>query len=160
MSLNAKPAAWTLRFFPARHATAGAGGDGQDRSASGQGPHRHRARISAALVLDRDRLQESTGTVQSWKFHDFVSTFQFMLPHRVEKIHQALAGGDWEGARLAAQSLSWSASKAGACRLELIADLIDADLQSGRKTRARETACLLQGAATELATALALLTAG
>lgn len=156
MSLNAKPAAWTLRFFPARHATAGAGGDGQDRSASGQRPHRHRARISAALVLDRDRLQESTGTVQSWKFHDFVSTFQLMLPHRVEKIHQALAGGDWEGARLAAQSLSWSASKAGACRLELI----DADLQSGRKTRARETACLLQGAATELATALAQLTAG
>ena len=160
MSLNAKPAAWTLRFFPARHAPAGAGADGPDMSAADQGPHRHRARISAAPVLNRDRLQESTGTVQSWKFHDFVSTFQLMLPHRVEKIHQALAAGDWEDARLAAQSLSWSASKAGACRLELIADLIDADLRSGRNARARDTARLLQGAATELATALTRLSAG
>jgi hypothetical protein len=82
-----------------------------------------------------------------------------MLPHRVEKIHRAMTLGDWEDARLAAQSLSWSASMAGACRLELIANLIDADLQSGRKARARETAGLLQGAATELATAFAVLTA-
>ena len=160
LSLNAKPAAWTLRFFPARRATASAGVNGQVASPIDQGPRRHRARISAAPVLDRNRLQESTGTPQSWRFHDFVSTFQFMLPHRVEKINRALAIGDWEEARLAAQSLRWSASMAGACRLELMADLIDADLQSGRKTRARETACLLQGAATELATALAQLTAG
>jgi HPt (histidine-containing phosphotransfer) domain-containing protein len=160
MSLNAKPAAWTLRLLPARHATASADVNDRDISAAGQGPRRYRARISAALVLDRNRLQESTGTLQSWRFHDFVSTFQLMLPHRVEKIHQALAAGDWEDARFAAQSLSWSAAKAGACRLELIADLIDADLRSGRNARARETARLLQGAATELATALARLSAG
>ncbi|MGY3320012.1 hypothetical protein [Arthrobacter sp. TE12232] len=159
MGLNAKSAAWTLRFFPARHATTSAGVNDQDILGADQGPRRYRARIATAPVLDRNRLQESTGTLQSWRFHDFVTTFQLMLPHRVEKVHRALTVGDWEDARLAAQSLSWSASIAGACQLQLMADLIDADLQSGRNARARETACLLQGAATELATALALLTA-
>ncbi|PVZ61071.1 hypothetical protein [Arthrobacter sp. H-02-3] len=159
MGLNAKSAAWTLRFFPARHATTSAGVNDQDISGADQGPRRYRARIATAPVLDRNRLQESTGTLQSWRFHDFVTTFQLMLPHRVEKVHRALSVGDWEDARLAAQSLSWSASMGGACQLQLMADLIDADLQSGRNARARETACLLQGAATELATALALLTA-
>ncbi|BCW72452.1 hypothetical protein [Arthrobacter sp. NicSoilB8] len=159
MGLNAKSAAWTLRFFPARQDTASAGVIDQDMSGAGQGPRRYRARIATARVLDRSRLQESAGTPQSWRFHDFVTSFQLMLPHRVEKIHRALTAGDWEDARLAAQSLSWSASKAGACQLQLMADLIDADLQSGRNARARDTAGLLQGAATELATALKLLTA-
>lgn len=159
MGLSAKSDVWTLRFFPARHATASAGVNDQDISGAGQGPRKYRVRIATARVLDPNRLQESAGTLQSWRFHDFVSTSQLVLPHRVEKVHRALTVGDWEDARFAAQSLSWSASRAGACRLELIADLIDADLQSGRNARARETACLLQSAAAELATALALLTA-
>jgi len=160
MGLNAKSAAWTLRFFPARHATTSAGVNDHGNSGADGGPRRYRARIATARVLDRNQLEESAGTLQSWKFHNFVSTFQLMLPHRVQKVQRALTAGDWEDARIAAQSLSWSASMAGACRLELMADLIDADLQSGRNARARETACLLPGAAAELATVLALLTAG
>ena len=159
MGLKAKSGAWTLGVFPARHAASRADVNDQDFSSADQGPRKYRARIATARVLDSNRLQESAGTPQSWRFHDFVSTSQLMLPHRVEKVHRALTVGDWEEARLAAHSLSWSASMAGACRLQLIAELIDADLQSGRNARARETACLLQSAATELATALALLTA-
>ena len=160
MGLNEKSAAGPLRFPPESQATTRAGVNDQDISAADQGPRRYRARITRAPVLDRNRLQERAGTPQSWRFHDFVSTFLLMLPYRVEKVHRALIVGDWEDGRLAAQNLSWSASMAGACRLELIAGLIDADLQSGRKARARETACLLRGTATELATALDLLTAG
>jgi hypothetical protein len=70
------------------------------------------------------------GTLKSWRFDDCVSSFLLMLPYRVEKVHKALTVGDWEDARLAAQSPSWSASMVGACRLELMAGLIDADLQS------------------------------
>lgn len=151
MALNETSAAWTLRFPPERQVTT---------RAAGQGPRKYRARITKAPILDRNRLQERAGTPQSWKFHDFVSTFLLMLPYRVEKIHGALSVGDWEDGRHAAQSLSWSASMAGACRLELIAGLIDADLQSGRNARARETACLLRGTATELAAALDHLSAG
>lgn len=160
MGLNTKSASWTLGSFTERQATTGADVNGRNNPAPDRGPRRYRARISRAPVLDRVRLQENAGAPKSWKFDDFVSTFLLMLPYRVEKIHRALAVEDWEGGRLAAQSLSWSASMAGASRLELIAGLIDADLQSGRSARARETARLLRGTTTELEAALALLDAG
>lgn len=156
MGLNAQSASWTLRPLPEGQAETR--GDLKDREA--QGPRKYRASIAKADILDRDRLEETAGTPQSWKFDDFVRAFLLMLPYRADKVRQALAAGDWGEARLAAQSLSWSASMAGACRLELIAGLIDADLQSGRHARARETARVLRGATAELEAAITRLSAG
>jgi HPt (histidine-containing phosphotransfer) domain-containing protein len=143
---------------PERQATTRA--EAKEQDAAGQAPRKYRASIARAPIVDPARLQETAGNPESWKFEDFVRTFLLMLPYRVEKVHQALTAGNWEEGRLAAQSLSWSAAMAGACRLELIAGLIDTDLGSGRNSRARETARLLGVTATELEAALTLLNAG
>ena len=93
---NAKPAAWS-HFFPARHLhcpfPVGAWlGHGLSLPCH-RGPHRHRVCISsAALVLDRDRLLRDWDGQAAWEFDDFVSTFQLMLPHRVENITSSAPG--------------------------------------------------------------------
>ncbi|WP_427171135.1 hypothetical protein [Arthrobacter sp. 92] len=160
----AKSAARKLRFLPAPDAAPGPAGrtpvgrspeNFREVPPAEQGPRKYRDRISGAPVLERSRLEGNAGTAHSWRFNDFVSSFLLMLPYRIDNVERALTAGDWQSASLAAQSLSWSASMAGACRLELVAALIDADLQAGHSARARETGCILRPAAAELTAALA-----
>ncbi|WP_427006336.1 hypothetical protein [Pseudarthrobacter sp. H2] len=124
-------------------------------------PRRNRARIDRAPVLDRFRIEELAGELQSrTSFLEFVNLFLVLLPHRVDYAVSALDGEDRETACAAVLSLASSAAITGGRRLELVACLIDDDLHAGRVNRARETGRRLVPDAAGLASALAPLVAG
>ncbi len=124
-------------------------------------PRRNRARIDRAPVLDRFRIEELTGELQSrTSFLEFVNLFLVLLPHRVDYAISALDGEDREAACAAVLSLASSAAITGGRRLELVACLIDDDLHAGRVNRARETGRRLVPDAADLASALSPLAAG
>jgi hypothetical protein len=125
------------------------------------GPRRYRARINREPILDRARVQELAGEVHSQsRLLEFLDLFLVLLPSRVANVVSALENHDHEAASAAAQSLASSASMAGANRLELVALLVDFDLQAGRVDRARETGRRLGSDAGELASALSRLLTG
>jgi HPt (histidine-containing phosphotransfer) domain-containing protein len=124
-------------------------------------PRRNRTRINREPVLDRSRLEDLAGELRSWtSFVEYVNLFLVLLPHRVDGVISALDGADTEAARDAVLSLASSAAMTGACRLELVASLIDDDLRAGRVNRARETGRRLVPDAEELASVLSPLLAG
>jgi hypothetical protein len=124
-------------------------------------PRRHRGRIDRAPVLDRSRIAELAGELQSrTSFVEAVNLFLVLLPHRVDYAISALAGEDREAACAAVLSLAASAAVTGGRRLELVACLIDDDLHAGRVSRARETARRLIPDAADLASALSPFVAG
>jgi HPt (histidine-containing phosphotransfer) domain-containing protein len=126
-----------------------------------RGPRRYHARINRAPVLDRTRVQELAGQVQSQgRLLEFLNLFLVLLPSRVASVVSALEGKDSETASAAARSLASSAAMAGASRLELVALLVDFDLRAGRMDRARETGRRLGSDASELASALSCLLTG
>ena len=124
-------------------------------------PRRIRARIDRAPVLDRLRIEELAGELQSrTNFLEFVNLFLVLLPHRVDSAVSALDREDREAACAAVLSLASSAAITGGRRLELVACLIDDDLHAGRVNRARETGRRLILDAADLASALSPLVAG
>lgn len=138
--------------------TPGAGEADQPREPV---PRRNRARIDRAPVLDRLRLEELAGELQSrTHFLEFVNLFLVLLPHRVDYAVSALDREDREAACAAVLNLASSAAITGGRRLELVACQIDDDLHAGRVNRARETGRRLILDAADLTSALTPLVAG
>ena len=70
-----------------------------------RGPRRYRARINRTPVLDRDRVQELAGQVQSQaRLLEFLNLFLVLLPSRVASVVSALEGPDGGTATAAASA--------------------------------------------------------